>query len=309
MCYVATGFMRGSFIVLLFYWGKREHAARWGWGGGAEPSLDPPPLVLTACPLARAARSFVRSFVDDVASTRYCANDVAVTHEVYKKVFAHYNQMYPSYVTFAGMLEVGQSYLPTDERWKMYVQRSQFAFDSVHAEYEEMFIELADRALPLVITGLWELDPWLRNLDWSFTELEFTTGRRGKDGGWTANGMPKLKEAGQELTHIPKWYKKIFPNVFDAEDFEEALADRALSTGDRVLPYLLKMAWREQNFDGPGPTPEYPLHFHDDHKWGYLVPNEDAAYHSGNGPYGWKAPDRRYQNTHQYFKIPTNEGQ
>ena len=47
----------------------------------------------------------------------YCANDVLVTGKVYQKLFPMYEKKCPNAITFAGMLEMGNGFLPVNQEW------------------------------------------------------------------------------------------------------------------------------------------------------------------------------------------------
>eukprot|EP00040_Diaphanoeca_grandis_P036764 m.236119 g.236119 ORF g.236119 m.236119 type:complete len:1061 (-) comp33675_c1_seq1:74-3256(-) len=286
---------------------------------------SPPSLKLCAklwcdADVSKEARNiFVNGTMTDVHDNfqelmLYCVEDVDTTHRVFKKVFYHYSDMYPSMVTFAGMLEINQSYLPTDRRWGKFIQRCQSAYDDITEVYDEIGVHLADKAAVLVTNGDWQEDPWLRHLDWSFNYSQLTVTRLKKDGTYTKNGRPRPSTAHDKPdNYLPAWYRKVFPRIWDATselDLNIRLSKRTLEHNNRLMPYLLNVSWKgEPDWQGPGPEPEYPLFCHPTHKWGYLVPMEQAVDHEGNGPYLWKSKDGYYHTTHEYFKLPSDEGE
>ncbi|KAF8515492.1 hypothetical protein BU17DRAFT_93485 [Hysterangium stoloniferum] len=55
-------------------------------------------------------------------SPTYCASDVAVTHEVFRKTLAAFLERCPNPVSFAGMCSMGSSFFPVNETWEEYLR-------------------------------------------------------------------------------------------------------------------------------------------------------------------------------------------
>lgn len=59
----------------------------------------------------------------------YCATDVLATHRVYARAFEVYEEMFPSAVTFAGLMEMSVPYLPMEaDAWDEYIDSAQGQF-------------------------------------------------------------------------------------------------------------------------------------------------------------------------------------
>lgn len=142
----------------------------------------------------------------------YCANDVKLTHDIYKVVFPRFRKNCPHPVSFTGMLNMGSAFLTVTEKWEDYLQKSV----GKHKELDDMLDikinDLAERARVLVSDPeTWQKDPWLSQLDW------FVNPRQRK------------------LKGQPKWYK-------DAYDTK---ADKLkISTRSRIAPILLRLKWQ-----------------------------------------------------------------
>ena len=75
----------------------------------------------------------------------YCATDVAVTHKVFSKVwpvFAKENCRHP--VTMAGVFELGSTFLPIDQEWNQYIERSEAMYQQASEEVRRRLIELTE---------------------------------------------------------------------------------------------------------------------------------------------------------------------
>ncbi|ORZ12387.1 DNA polymerase family A-domain-containing protein [Absidia repens] len=142
----------------------------------------------------------------------YCAQDVLMTHKVYQAVLPKFRRNCPHPVSFAGMVQMGSSFLTVTEKWERYLERSV----QKHKELDDMLDiklqGLADQAKSLVDSEeKWQADPWLSQLDW------FVNPRQ-----------RKLKGA-------PKWYK-------DAYDTKSGKLK--ITTRSRIAPLLLRLKWQ-----------------------------------------------------------------
>lgn len=239
---------------------------------------------------------------------KYCAADCGATHAVFAKVWKDYIQKFPSPVTFAGLMELGSAYLPTNRKWKFYLQEAQRTHDEIDGNYDQLLVTLADDILDLTLSGDWRHDPWLRNLDWDYEVPEFSLGRMRNDGEWAKGLSPRLQAS--EQAFLPQWYKTLFPGVMkgNADQISHNLDNRRIEPGNVVVPYLCRMYWTDPHWRGPGDPPIYPLHFHPENKWGYLVPHWEATGHKGDGPYEWYANDGQFHRFYSFFKLPSLEG-
>ena len=142
----------------------------------------------------------------------YCAQDVKLTHDIYKVVFPRFRQNCPHPVSFAGMLNMGSSFLPVTEKWEDYLEKSV----GKHKELDDMLDiklrDLAEKARAFVDEPKeWQKDPWLSQLDW------FVNPRQRK------------------LKGQPKWYKDAYDSK--AEKLK-------ITTRSRIAPLLLRLKWQ-----------------------------------------------------------------
>lgn len=80
----------------------------------------------------------------------YCANDVKATYEVFSKILPEFLDYAPHPVTFAGMLEMGTSYLPIDDSWERYLQNSNETYEDLENEMKNTLIKLAEDSCRLI---------------------------------------------------------------------------------------------------------------------------------------------------------------
>lgn len=142
----------------------------------------------------------------------YCAQDVQVTHAIYKNVLPRFRSNCPHPVSFAGMLHMGNSFLTVNENWERYLANSTRKHEELATLVDTKLCDLADKARELVDQpDVWQNDPWLSQLDWYVNPRQ-----------------RKLKGA-------PKWFK-------DAYDTK---ADRfKISIRSRIAPLLLRLKWQ-----------------------------------------------------------------
>ncbi|CEP07021.1 hypothetical protein [Parasitella parasitica] len=141
----------------------------------------------------------------------YCAQDVKLTHDIYKVVFPCFRQSCPHPVSFTGMLNMGSSFLPVTEKWEDYLEKSV----GKHKELDDMLDvklrDLAEKARALVDQPEErENDPWLSQLDWLVNPRQ------------------------RKLKGQPKWYKDAYDSK--AEKLK-------ITTRSRIAPLLLRLKW------------------------------------------------------------------
>ncbi|KAJ3595799.1 hypothetical protein NHX12_002213 [Muraenolepis orangiensis] len=254
--------------------------------------VDVHSLYVGGPPLQKEARDiFVKGSMTDIRNNfqelmQYCAMDVQATHEVFTEQLPLYMERCPHPVSFAGMLEMGVSYLPVNQNWGRYLEDSQETYEELQREMKKSLMNLADDACQLLHGDRYKEDPWLWDMDWDVQEfkLKKTPVRKKKDLSSsdtpTSTPLPEHPEdpgppseeelAGpcpsreaverlkvatvgrifkrrQHLPGHPGWYRKLWP--------------RLISLQMRVTPKLMGLTW-----DG------FPLHYVDQHGWGYLVP-------------------------------------
>lgn len=170
---------------------------------------------------------------------RYCATDVKVTHDVYKAVLPLFLTSCPHPATFAGVLAMGNSFLPVDRNWEEYLRKAETMYLELREEVRLALRTLADR---LREAGPDVNDPWTSQLDWS-----------PKSARW-ADGAPATKPEAKG-TEVPGWYGSVAADP-------AALLDNKYKRA--VLPLLMRMKYRG-----------YPVFYLAEHYWCFRAPIED----------------------------------
>uniref|UniRef100_A0A8C3JPC8 DNA polymerase subunit gamma-1 n=1 Tax=Calidris pygmaea TaxID=425635 RepID=A0A8C3JPC8_9CHAR len=242
-------------------------------------------------PLEKEARElFVKGTMADIRSNfqdlmSYCARDVQATHEVFQEQLPLFMERCPHPVTFAGMLEMGVSYLPVNGNWKRYLDDAQGIYEELQKEMKKSLMNLANEACQLLHEERYKDDPWLWDLEWDTQEFKQKKnpgkkkkkvllappdpGPPGEDEELKAPAsqvcLERLKETvalqPKRLQHLPGhpgWYRKLCLRL---EDAGWVPGPSLISLQMRVTPKLMRLAW-----DG------FPLHYSEKHGWGYLVP-------------------------------------
>ncbi|XP_051546033.1 DNA polymerase subunit gamma-1 [Myxocyprinus asiaticus] len=258
-------------------------------------------------PLKKEARDvFVKGTMSDVRTNfqelmQYCALDVLATHEVFTQQLPLFMERCPHPVTLAGMLEMGMCYLPVNQNWGRYLEDSQDTYEELQREMKKSLMILADDACQLLQDDRYKEDPWLWDLEWDvqdFKQKKMPVSKKKakqeaeaaaaaantnvhKD--WDMDPGPPLEEEEespdpsrelvqrlketvsclpkrrQHLPAHPSWYRKLCVKMSEAEDWSPGAS--LISLQMRVTPKLMGLTW-----DG------FPLHYTDQHGWGYLVP-------------------------------------
>ncbi len=97
----------------------------------------------------------------------YCANDVFVTYRVFAKVLPQFFKSCPAPVSFSGILTMGSSFLPVDEKWESYLENAERTYRSLEEGVKKRLVDLAVEAKDMMENGSWQDDVWLRQLDWT----------------------------------------------------------------------------------------------------------------------------------------------
>jgi DNA polymerase gamma 1 len=214
-------------------------------------------------------RAEILDAFDDVVS--YCAHDVWVTHQVFKRVFPAFLRICPSPVSFAGMLTMGNPFLPIDQSWTGFINEAEGVFQRLLKEVERSLHQLAEDAMALHHVKdderggfVWEHDPWLKQLDWTDkrprggVNKHRASSKKKKPA--TEDLSPSPSTAAPEL--VPVWYANLL-DVFGKLDIKPR---------DSVTPLLFRMAWQG-----------HPVSYSKEHGWVYLTepsaknPNKDSA--------------------------------
>ncbi|XP_029430530.1 DNA polymerase subunit gamma-1 isoform X2 [Rhinatrema bivittatum] len=263
-------------------------------------------LYVGGPPLDKEARElFVKGSMAEIRKEfqnlmTYCALDVRATHEVFQEQLPLFMERCPHPVTFAGMLEMGVSYLPVNQNWERYLDEAQSTYEELQKEMQKSLMNLASDACQLLSEDRYKEDPWLWDLEWDLQEFKQKKKLKKKQnesrGDLKAAGKPpvlelqedpgppseeeeakipaskivleKLKETTlsllpkrqQHLPGHPGWYRKLCPKL---EDPAWVPGPSLISLQMRVTPKLMRLTW-----DG------FPLYYSEKHGWGYLVPGK-----------------------------------
>ncbi|XP_053699341.1 DNA polymerase subunit gamma-1, mitochondrial [Sabethes cyaneus] len=215
----------------------------------------------------------------------YCAGDVNATHKVLKKLLPLFAERFPHPATLAGMLEIGNAYLPVNSNWKRYIQESDLAYEDLEIEAKHLLAQRADAACRLMHDEGYRQDLWLWDQDWSVQELRLKAPKRPTK---KAKDLEQAKQAvvveendDQDplaakfeylyktkdrlpvrrplLPGYPAWYRNLCSKP--TED-EWSPGPSNVSTGMQIAPKLLRLCWEG-----------YPLHYVRGQGWGFLVPH------------------------------------
>lgn len=162
---------------------------------------------------------FERGSVLDVAKNLkdliiYNVKDVNLTGKLFSKLFPKYLFYNPEDFTLKGMIELGNSILPVPKNWYDWLNHVNRVHTELQLELNQKLTLLANELIERYKedSDFWKDDPWLNQLDWSYTS-------RGKYKG------------------IPNWYKKqILTKMKSKGRFP-------VSPKTNLAPLLLKMNW------------------------------------------------------------------
>ncbi|XP_030811192.1 DNA polymerase subunit gamma-1 isoform X2 [Camarhynchus parvulus] len=250
----------------------------------------------------------------------YCARDVQATHEVFQEQLPLFMERCPHPVTFAGMLEMGVSYLPVNGNWNRYLNDAQGIYEELQKEMKKSLMNLANDACQLLHEHSYKDDPWLWDLEWDTQEFKQkkNPGKKKKKKGQDGNS-PVSPAAMEAEESAQEWQEDPGP---PSEEEELKVCASQLSL-QRLKETVTLQPKRLQHLPGhpgwyrklcprleeegwvPGPslislqmrvTPKlmrlawdgFPLHYSEKHGWGYLVPgrqdNLPAAPVETDGP-------------------------
>ncbi|PLW54918.1 hypothetical protein PCANC_05912 [Puccinia coronata f. sp. avenae] len=149
----------------------------------------------------------------------YCARDVSATHAVYCKLLPLFLEQCPHPVSFAGMLHMGNPFLPVDETWETYLKRSESAFLTKSTTVKASLLRLAEATRKLMFvkdpkTGrpIYEDDHWLKQLDWTPKKARWSSLQTTQD----LSSSPHSEDASDPGTPIqdskktiPAWFANV----------------------------------------------------------------------------------------------------
>ncbi|KAI7812199.1 putative DNA polymerase subunit gamma-1, partial [Triplophysa rosa] len=288
-------------------------------------------------PLKKEARDvFVKGKMSDVRTNfqelmQYCASDVQATHEVFTQQLPLFLERCPHPVTLAGMLEMGMCYLPVNQSWGRYLEDAHDTYEELQREMKKSLMILADDACQLLEDDRYKDDPWLWDLDWDVQDFKQkkvpVSKKKAKQEEETApaalvnNDIPyywdndvgppseeeeniphpsrellkKLKETisclpkrRQHLPAHPGWYRKLCVKMSEAKDWSPGAS--LISLQMRVTPKLMGLTW-----DG------FPLHYTDQHGWGYLVPGRKDNLEISEDNEGPVCPYREIEKVYKEY--------
>ncbi|OQN95191.1 hypothetical protein B0A48_18818, partial [Cryoendolithus antarcticus] len=108
----------------------------------------------------------------------YCAADVDVTHQVYKKVFPHFLETCPNTVSSAALRHLASEILPVNKDWEANIANAEATYNKLSDGVRERLVDLTEQALEhRNEPNMYNHDPWLRQLDWSGQEVRMTKGK------------------------------------------------------------------------------------------------------------------------------------
>ncbi|XP_072525753.1 DNA polymerase subunit gamma-1 [Salminus brasiliensis] len=312
--------------------------------------VDVHALYVGGDPLKKEPRDiFVKGNMNDVRNNfqelmQYCATDVLATHEVFTQQLSLFMERCPHPVTFAGMLEMGVSYLPVNENWGRYLEDAQDTYEELQREMKKSLMILADDACQLLQDDRYKEDPWLWDLDWDVQEFKqkktpvskskkakmeaekaaaaaaLNSESSGKD--WdedpgppeeeqqgrpdpcrelverlkgTVNSLPKRR---QHMPGHPGWYRKLCARMSEKENEEWSPGASLISLQMRVTPKLMGLTW-----DG------FPLHYTEEHGWGYLVPGRKDNLDATEDNEGPVCPHRAIEAIYREYCEEKNKKQ
>ncbi|KAM9754131.1 DNA polymerase subunit gamma-1 isoform 1-T1 [Menidia menidia] len=313
----------------------RPSIGSWDWVNISSINnlVDVHALYVGGAPLQKEARDiFVKGSMTDVRNNfqelmQYCALDVQATHQVFLEQLPLFMERCPHPVTFAGMLEMGASYLPVNQNWDRYLEDSQDVYEELQREMKKSLMTLADDACQLLQDEKYKEDPWLWDLEWDvqeFKQKKVATSKKKKaekvaekqkptplpdsddDPGPPSEeemagpcpkrlAVEKLKETvnrlpkrRQHLPGHPGWYRKLCEKM--SEDASWSPGASLISLQMRLTPKLMGLTW-----DG------FPLHYTEKHGWGYLVPGRRDNLNSQDEDTGPVCPHRAIESVYKEY--------
>ena len=79
---------------------------------------------------------------------KYCGSDVKATHKCIARIYAKFTSQFLAHnASLVGMLEIGSSYLPLDEDWFGYQQRSEAAYEKSERAIKDLIDQCAQEIL------------------------------------------------------------------------------------------------------------------------------------------------------------------
>ncbi|XGW08077.1 hypothetical protein V3C99_010862 [Haemonchus contortus] len=185
----------------------------------------------------------------------YCADDNLACCQIFKKLWAEYQNRFPHPATLYGMLNMGNAYLPINENWELFYRNNEKTCEETKEAGARALVTAAKRVLDDLkpdVNGEARIDAWLFDVDWSIKgDHEF-----------------------------PEWYFKLFSKRGNVYLDKESLSSEDVTMKSAYVPLIFGMTY------GP-----YPLHRSRYFGWGYLVPNEKGAKSQDEKSTGPRTPE------------------
>ncbi|KAM4892978.1 DNA polymerase subunit gamma-1 [Sylvia borin] len=280
----------------------------------------------------------IRNNFQDLMS--YCARDVQATHEVFQEQLPLFMERCPHPVTFAGMLEMGVSYLPVNGNWQRYLNDAQGIYEELQKEMKKSLMNLANDACQLLHEHRYKDDPWLWDLEWDTQEFKQKKNpgkkKKGQDGSSQVSpAAVDVEESAQEWQEDPgppseEEELKVSASQLCLERLKETvtLQPKRLQHLPGHPGWYRKLCPRlEEEGWVPGPslislqmrvTPKlmrlawdgFPLHYSEKHGWGYLVPGrQDNLPAVPLEPDGPSCPHRVIENLYRQHCLEKGKEQ
>ncbi|KAG0026140.1 DNA-directed DNA polymerase gamma mip1 [Podila clonocystis] len=228
----------------------------------------------------------------------YCGQDVVATHAVYQKTLPKYMATCPHPVSFAGILQMGSSFLTVNEGWVNYLNRCNRAYQDMSQNVESKLLLLAENALKNFEADptYYASDPWLSQLNWTVPKRTWNEGTPLRNGtGYRKGQEPRWMCKAKILPTKPQWYR----DLWDGTDQRVKI-----STRQRVSPLLLRLQWNG-----------YPLFYSSLHGWTFRVPMSDSTFTTKAHPLEFPmANEAGFQenfepNYYRYYRLPHKFGE
>ncbi|KAF8515485.1 DNA polymerase family A-domain-containing protein [Hysterangium stoloniferum] len=163
----------------------------------------------------------------------YCASDVAVTHEVFRKTLPAFLERCPNPVSFAGMCSMGSSFLPVNETWEEYLRLADEQYHTLDNKVVLALRKLAEEARQLCGDDRWKGDVWMEQLDWTPKSVR-SSGIDGYEEAYASGLTPipppeEVNDFGKQ-GNIPKFLNDL-----------QILGPSHPYVKHNILPYLLRL--------------------------------------------------------------------
>ncbi|TIA97932.1 hypothetical protein E3P84_02614 [Wallemia ichthyophaga] len=205
----------------------------------------------------------------------YCAVDVQATHDVYSKVLPLFLDRCPHPVSFAGMLGMGNSFLPIDTSWREYLRKAEGKYRELSENVQTSLGELAQFARGKMDDESWRDDVWLAQLDW--TPKRTRGVRRGSGSGSRRETVS---------TYIPSWLAKLLST-------RTASFVSSPTLKSTLLPYLLQIKYLG-----------HPVVFTTTLGWAARVRRSSTTKGEEQKSIPLKEGDVRYDELQNYYFLP-----